>query len=428
MWCHIRDHNDGSRSSMKYTLRDYQEEGVAIAVKALRREKHPFVIQAATGAGKSLMIADICHKIDEPILILQPSKEILEQNYQKLLSYDPDIDVGIYSASKNRREIKKFTFAMIGSIYKRPKEFAHFKYVLIDEAHRVNPKNLSGMLTTFLKAIDCKHVCGLTATPYRIDTLWKRDRYGTLYANASLKMINRISRSPFFRKILFKIETADLIERGYLCPIEYYIEPSDWKELVVNSTGANFTDKSMKSYSEKPSRVKRITSAITYSHQNNERTLVFCGSIAQAMKVQLSAGDLGIKVDIVTGKTPLAERERIIENFKNGDTKHIVNMGVFTTGFDMPNLDCIVLARPTMSLALYYQMIGRGVRIDPERGNKVLQVYDLVGITERLGRVETIKVQKEAGGFRDEVWSEVGRMDNIELYSFKIKPKQKELK
>jgi len=408
-----------------YQLRDYQEEATQIAVNGLRTEKHPFIIQAATGAGKSLIIASICHRIDEPILILQPSKEILEQNYQKLLSYDPTIDAGIYSASKGRKEIRKFTFATIGSIYKKPEEFKHFKYVLIDECHGVNPKNLSGMLTTFLKAIDCQHVCGLTATPYRIDTLWKRDKWGNLFANASLKMVNRISRSPFFRKILYKIETAELIERGYLVPIQYFVEQADWDELVVNSTGADFTEASLKQYSEKPSRVQRIIDAITYSHQHNSRTLIFCTSIAQAEKVKARAHDLGIKVFMVTGKTPIKDREEMIAKFKDGEIKHMVNVGVFTTGFDVPQLDCIVMARPTMSLALYYQIIGRGVRLDPDKPEKILQVYDLVGVVERLGRVETIRVKKEADGYRDEVWSERGRMDNVELYSFKVKPKKK---
>ncbi len=408
-----------------YKLRPYQQEASDIAVEALQQEKHPFVIQAATGAGKSLIIADICHRINEPILILQPSKEILEQNYQKLLSYDPTIDAGIYSASKGRKEIRKFTFATIGSIYKKPKEFAHFKYVLIDECHGVNPKNLSGMLTTFLKAINCQHVCGLTATPYRLDVIWTRTKWGDLNATAALKMINRISKTPFFKKILYKIETQELIENGYLCPIEYFKEKDvDLSELVVNSTGADFTTQSLEQYWAKPSRLERIVAAVNYSESNNERTLIFCSSLRQANNAMAQCEASGLAVAMVHGKTPKLERERLIESFKTGQIKHMFNVGVFTTGFDCPELDCIVLARPTMSLALYYQMVGRGVRKDPTKENKVLQVYDLVGVVERLGRVETIKIETEEGGYRDEVWSEVGRMDNKELYNFKVAPKK----
>lgn len=409
---------------MKYVLRDYQREASEIAVANLLKKQKPFVIQAATGAGKSLLIAEICHRINEHILILQPSKEILEQNYQKLLSYDPTIDAGIYSASKGRKEIAKFTFATIGSIYKIPKQFKHFKYVLIDECHGVNPKNLNGMLTSFLKAIECEHVCGLTATPYRIATLWKRDQWGMLTGTASLKMINRISQTPFFKKILYKIETGDLIDQGYLSPIKYFIDSVELDELVVNSTGADFTKESLEKFWNQK-RLSRIAAAVEYSDKNNKRTLIFCSSLRQANNAMLMVRAMGIKAEMVSGTTPMREREEIIDRYRKGAVKHLFNVGVFTTGFDVPELDCIVMARPTMSLALYYQIIGRGVRKDPENPNKILQVYDLVGVVERLGRVETIRVKTEKGGFRDEVWSEVGRMDNVELYSFKIKPKGK---
>lgn len=407
-----------------YTLRDYQFDACRAAVLGFQREKHPFIIQAATGAGKSLIIAHTCHTIDEPILILQPSKEILEQNYAKLLSYDPTIDAGIYSASKGRREIRKFTFATIGSIYKKPEQFIHFKYVIIDECHGVDPKNLDGMLTSFLREIHCEHVLGLTATPYRLSQLWSRDEWGNLTATASLKMINRIGRSPFFKKIVYKIETGELIRQGYLSPIEYFSDPVNLDELVVNTTGADFTSESMEKYWNQK-RLSRIAAAVGYSDKHNKRTLVFCATLKQAERAKTMVGELGITAAMVSGKTPMREREAIIADYRKGRVKHLFNVGVFTTGFDVPELDCIVMARPTMSLALYYQIIGRGVRLDPNAPNKTLQVYDLVGVVERLGRVETIKVKTEEGGFRDEVWSEVGRMDNTELYSFKIKPKDK---
>lgn len=409
-----------------YQLRDYQIDASNAAIAGFAKEKAPFIIQAATGAGKSLIIADICKRLNKNVLILQPSKEILEQNYQKLLSYDPNIEAGIYSASKGRREIAKFTFATIGSIYKQPENFQHFEYVIIDECHGVNPKNLSGMLTSFLKAIGCEHVCGLTATPYRIDVKWTKNPWG-LECTAALKMVNRISKKPFFKKILYKIETQELIDEGYLSPVKYFVDKVQLDDLVVNTTGADFTEKSVKEFWGNAHRLARVEAAVVHSHKVNQRTLVFCSQIAQAEKIseRLHVAH-GIAAPVVTGKTPLKEREEIIAKYRNGEYKHILNVGVFTTGFDVPELDCIVLARPTMSLALYYQMIGRGIRLDPARPEKELQVYDLVGVVERLGRVETIRVKTEARGFRDEVWSECGRMDDTELYSFLVTPKEKE--
>lgn len=400
-----------------YKLRDYQEEASAVGVKNLKSYNKPFIIQMATGAGKSLVIADICHRIDEPVLILQPSKELLEQNYQKLVSYGIE-DIAIYSASKNSKEIGRFTYATIGSIYKKPELFKHFKYVIIDECHQVNPKKLGGMYMTFLKAIDCKNVCGLTATPYRLDQKFFKE-YGEMCYTATLKMINRI-HPFFFKKIAYKIETQELIERGYLSPIRYITEEVELDHLRVNSTGADYTPESVEGFWN-DERIKKLAKIVKYIDENHTRNLVFCSSIRQATRTYELLQSMGLKSAMVTGDTPKREREQIVADYRAGRIKHMINVGVFTTGFDVPELDSIVLAKPTMSLALYYQMVGRGVRIDPQRKDKILNVYDLAGVVERLGRVESIKVVKEEGGFRDIVISEAGQMTDVPLFTFKVK-------
>lgn len=411
-----------------YNLRPYQTEAVNIAVDKLRNYGKPFIVQAATGAGKSLIIADICHKMNEPILILQPSKEILEQNFKKLQSYGVT-DISMYSASMNSKVISKYTYATIGSIYKKPELFKHFRYVIIDECHGVNPRELQTMYGQFLKAIDCRNVCGLTATPYRIQGTYFYEG-SAMYYTAALKLINRIGQKKgkgyetFWKDIVYKIETGDLIEQGYLCPIDYYKDEVDLSQLEVNSTGADFTDESVDKYWKSRRRLQRAVDAIKFSHENHERTLVFCSSIKQAMNISALAKQAGIEAPVVTGKTPKREREKVIEQFKQGGVKHLLNVGVFTTGFDVPVLDCIVLARPTMSLALYYQMVGRGVRVDPNKPSKRLRVYDLAGVVKMMGRVETIRLKKEQG-FKDIVMSEVGRMDGEPLFTRFIKNKPK---
>ena len=399
-----------------YKLRDYQVEAVEQSLWHLENYKKPFIIQAATGAGKSLIIADICHKLDEPVLILQPTKELLEQNYAKLKSYDID-DVAIYSASMKTKEVGKFTYATIGSIYKKPELFKHFKYVIIDECHLVNPKNLDGMYTKFLNAIECTRVCGLTATPYRLQQKYFREN-GQMYYTSHLKMINRI-HPFFFKKIAYTIETQELIDMGYLCPIKYRSDEIDWSLLEINSTGADFTAESMERFWN-DGRLKKIALTIQMIDQNCQRNLIFCSSIRQAQRVVDMLSDIGIGSALITSNTPPNERQDAITEFKDGMTKHLVNVGVLTTGFDVPELDCITLARPTMSLALYYQMVGRGVRIDPARPDKMLRVYDFAGCVRKLGRVETIKLAKE-DGWKDCVVSEVGRMDERPLFKFVVK-------
>jgi len=362
------------------------------------------------------MIAEICHKINEPILVLQPSKELLEQNFAKLKSYGVD-DVAIYSASKNSKDIGKFTYATIGSIYKKPELFKDFKYVIIDECHLVNPKSFDGMYMTFLNAIKCTKVCGFTATPYRLQQKWLREG-GELYYASCLKMINRI-HPFFFKKIVFKMETDELIRQKYLSPIRYFTDDIDLDSLRVNSTGADYTEESMEMLWN-DARLQRLGSVIEHIDSRHKRNLIFCSSIRQSERAYQLLQAKGISSAIVTSKTPKKEREELVERFRNGQLRHLINVGVFTTGFDVPELDSIVIARPCMSLALYYQMVGRGVRLDPSDPNKILHVYDLAGCVERLGRVETIKITKE-DKWRDMVESEVGKMTDVPLFTFKVK-------
>lgn len=407
------------------TFRDYQEDALVVTIQELNKPNvQPFLVQAATGAGKSLIIAGVAKIMKQKTLILQPSKELLIQNFDKMIAFGID-DVQKYSASVGEKNIGLMTMATIGSIYQKPELFADVELIIIDEAHLINSKDPKSRLMTFLSTLGVKRVVGLTATPYRQDTVWLKLPNGMLESTASLKMVNRMSKEPFFKKIIYKIETQELIDRGYLSPIKYFTERVGWDKFKVNSTGADFVDdEAFKEFGR--SKVQRIVDGVSYTHESADLSLTFCTSIAQAEVVsRILEEEHHIYAPVVTGKTPPIVRSKIVAGFKNGTIKHILNVGVFTTGFDAPKLNTIIMAKPTMSLALWYQIVGRGVRLDPDKPDKVLRVYDLAGVTKRLGRVETIRIVKEEGGFRDEVHSERGRMDGYPLYKFIVEPKPK---
>lgn len=150
---------------MKYKLRDYQQEASDAAIRFFRSNGNENgLLVLPTGAGKSLVIADIAHRLDGNVLVFQPSKEILEQNYAKLKSYGVE-DCSIYSASFNSKEIDRITFATIGSVKSHMEDFNHFRYIIVDECHGINPQG--GMYKDFF---DCaqRKILGLTATPYRL--------------------------------------------------------------------------------------------------------------------------------------------------------------------------------------------------------------------------------------------------------------------
>lgn len=423
---------------MIYTFRDYQEKPIELAVKHLTKDKpQPIIVQMATGAGKSLVIAGVARKLDGNILVLQPSRELVAQNHEKMVSYAEDdpvdgnydhskvfrSEIGIYCAGLKRKEIRRITYATIQSIFRKPELFKDFHYVIIDECHQVNPENLEGMYTKFLENIGCKRVLGLTATPYRLRPYyyWEGDERRQ---SAKLAMINRIYPF-FFKSIIYRIETDELIDQGYLAPILYRrVEMGEMSQLKLASTGQDYTYESLRQYWLNDIHMMKMAQVIQKIDQYCQRSLTFCASIEQATRAKEMLAEMGIKAEMVFGDTKPKKRAQLVADYRAGKFKHMLNVGVFTTGFDVPALDCVILARQTISLALYYQMVGRGVRLDPERPMKKLRVYDLVRVSEKLGRVETIKVVREEHGFRDKVISEVGNMTGVPLFEFAVNKKE----
>lgn len=394
-----------------YQLRAYQHEAVEAALQGFQKGR-PFIIQAATAAGKSLIISELCHRLDKPVLILQPTKEILEQNYAKLKSYGIT-DIALYSASVGQKEIAKYTFATIASIYKKPKLFQHFEYAILDECHQLSPKKVDGMYMTFFRDAGISKVCGLTATPFRLENKFFMDTY-----TGSIKMLNRITRNSFFKDILYKVEMPDLIEQGFLTRPLYHTSEADMSLLTYTHGNKEYDAASLEKWSDRNlTKLATIASALNARHQ---RVLIFCSSLRQCGRAVEILRSMGIHSEVLDGKTPKKQREDLIERFQDGRLKWVANVGTMTTGFDCPPLDAIVLLRPTMSVPLYIQMLGRCLRLDPNNPNKEAHFYDFTGTVEKFGRAETIRLDKE-DGFKDMLMSEVGRLDNEPLFSFQVK-------
>ena len=325
-----------------YKLRDYQQQASDAAVSFFndKSKKSNSIIILPTGAGKSLVIADIASRLDGYTLVFQPSKEILEQNFKKLCSYGI-LDCSIYSASFNSKVISRITFATIGSVKNCPDLFSHFSNVIIDECHLVNPKE--GMYKEFLSNLNSK-VLGLTATPYRLSS--NRD-FGSM-----LKFITR-TRPAIFKEVIYHVQISTLLDQGFLSKLNYYaMNPLGWNELnlKVNTTGADYTDKSVVREYERIDfygYLVHIVQRLMQPKKGGKRKgiLVFTRFLKEAERLTWSIPGCAI----VSGDTPKKEREQILEAFKSGEIPVVANVGVLTTGFDYPELDTIVMARPIVS-------------------------------------------------------------------------------
>lgn len=365
-----------------YKLRDYQQQASDRAVAHMQSSsRENGILILPTGAGKSLVIADIAYRLGAPTLVFQPSKEILEQNYNKMLSYNIS-GVGVYSASLNSKEVSPITFATIGSVMRRIDQFRRFRYVIIDECHFVNSE--AGMYNSFIRTTGCK-VLGLTATPYR---LYHHRAYGTM-----LRFITRM-RDGIFTRVLYYVQVSDLMRRGYLAKMQYYSLPVvDTSKLVVNSTGMDYTDASVKKLYAKISYTEQLADVVRRLLAAGRKSiLVFTRFTEEASLLKKMLGNAAA---VVTGSTPAIERDEVIKAFKAGVIQVVANVGVLTTGFDYPELATVVVARPTRSLSLWYQMVGRAIR--PAEG-KQAWVVDLCGTYHRYGKVEDLTINVTRGG------------------------------
>lgn len=363
--------------------RDYQEEAVNKAVSFFqdhKRKGHEVSI-LPTGSGKSVVIAEICKRLtDGEILVLQPSVEILVQNFKKFTASGGR--AGIYSASAGYKHKDRVTFAMIGSIIKKFQLFKDVKYIIVDECHLVNHE--IGMYRTFFDAYDKVKILGMTATPYRL--------YSDGFNGAQLRFITR-ARPKVFSRVNYHVETGLLFERGYLCPLKYYdFTTIDRGKLVTNSSSADFDERALRRYYDEigfEGKVAEIANRILKASPN---LLVFCTMISEARKVSsYIPGSV-----VLTGETKPDERKRILSQFTSGQIKCVLNVGVLTTGFDYPELKSVLIARSTMSLSLYYQMIGRAIRPHPSK--KEAWIIDMGGNVALFGKVEHFKIDYDEQG------------------------------
>jgi len=253
---------------------------------------------------------------------------------------------------------------------------------LVHNCHLVNAKG--GMYKEFIK-VNGGSVMGLTATPYRLHS------YNDMFTNEQVVVAKLLTRtSPkIFSKIIHVTQVKKLYEDKFLCPAEYIINDKyKHNEIKLNSTGRDFNENALKTYNKEKGVIDMVANTIT--ENNSKHILVFNIFVSEAEELSCKLKQKGITAETVSAQTKKKDRDRILKDFKSGKIKVVTNVGVLTIGFDFPALDCIVLARPTQSVALFYQMVGRGTRIN--KGKPNVKVIDICGNVNRFGRIETFEI------------------------------------
>lgn len=358
-----------------FTLRPYQQEAVDATLRHFRKSRHPALIVLPTGAGKSLVIAELARIARGRVLVLAHVKELVEQNYAKFLSYG--LEAGIYSAGLHRKDsVEKVIFGSIQSVARADAEFFEgFSLLVIDECHRVSfdGDTQYGEVINRVR-LGNPDICilGLTATPYRLESGWiyQYNHRGFL----------RSDEPRFFSKCLYELTLVQMIEAGFLTPpiqIDAPVASYDFSSLQLRSDNQRYElaeiEKILKDQ-------RRVTPVIVHNIVDmacdRKGAIIFTSSIRHAKEILACLPKEASAM--IIGDTPSEERDAVVEQFKSQHIKFLVNVSVLTTGFDAPHVDLIAILRPTESVSLYQQIVGRGLRLS--EGKSDCLVLDYTGV------------------------------------------------
>jgi DNA repair protein RadD len=234
------------------------------------------------------------------------------------------------------------------------------------------------MFSNFVKALCPKACIGVTATPVRLHA----GMDGSI-----LKMINR-TRPSFFKEFVYVMQIKDIIDKGRWTPIHYETYEFDSKSLLLNTNGSEYTEESIREFNKVNGINNKIYVRIKdMLKQGYKSILLFCDAIETAEKFSTVIPDCAV----VSGDTPKKQRDAIVERFLSGEIKVLANHSCFSVGFDYPELQAVIMGRPTGSFRLYYQIIGRGVRIHESK--KVFRFIDFGMNYKRFGKVEDVVIE-----------------------------------
>ena len=342
----------------KIELRDYQKDIITRAIKS----KGNILIQAPTGSGKTVIAEEIVkfHKdSNKKTLFLAPKINLLEQTAKAFSNLNPQI---IHGSNKEEIDTQAHSFVSTIQTISRRLDFLssmNFDYIIFDEMHY----GVKGKMQEIIKNIHKGKIIGLSATPY--------DEEGKLLTEN-------------FDVIIDDYDARYMVDNGYLVNIKSFeaftpnlsgikTKIGDWD---INELDFRFN---------KPEIVNKIVSATKDILKNRDKTIVFCINISHAEAICKAYQKVGLKSEVTHSNISKENQKKIVDKFKNGDTKVLVSVDQLTTGFDVPQTDTIVIARPTQSQNLYKQIVGRALRLSPSTNKKEAILLDCGGVISRLG-------------------------------------------
>ncbi|MGC9216631.1 DEAD/DEAH box helicase family protein, partial [Acidithiobacillus sp.] len=372
------------------SLRDYQQRTIddIYAWWSDHPEGHPCAV-LPPGSGKSWIIAALCADMlqswpDMRILMLTHVRELIVQNAEKMRLVWPGAPMGVYSAGLGKKQLgEPITFAGIQSVRGKSYVLGHVDLVIVDECHLIGHNEEGGYRTLIaeLQAINPNlRVLGFTATPWRLG-------HGLITDKPAI----------FDGPLIEPVTIEELMYKGHLADLRSKLTKARLTTEGVHKRGGDFIEAELQAKLNTPMQNSEVVQETIRLGQSRKSWLFFCAGVDHALAVRDELRAQGISAECVTGKTPKGERDQILAEFKAKKIRALTNANVLTTGTDVPDIDLIALMRPTLSPALYVQMVGRGTRIKTT-GAKDCLVLDFAGVVETHGPITAVQPPVKSGG------------------------------
>ena len=342
-------------------LRYYQEDCIKEILKMNKGEKK--IVEACTGAGKTIIMSELCRLTDKRVLIVVMSSELKEQTVEKLkMVCGENVDVGcvqgIQDEVSNRIIVatRQSLTSSKSTRIERMLQYGEFEYILLDECHMAVQQQKKIIENVSTKNTKC---IGFSATPYNKD-------------------LKKIYSDFIYRKDLFS-----MIKEKFLVPPRCFIVESNTDISKVKTTGGEYVISDLDRVVNNTDRNNLIVNAYKEKCTDRKQTIVFATSIEHSNDLANEFKNNGIKAMSIDSTLDKKEREKVFNKFKNGEINVITNVGICTTGLDIPSIDSLILARPTKSKSLFVQMVGRSLRLSPETYKEDALIIDIADNTNR---------------------------------------------
>ncbi|KAI0361525.1 P-loop containing nucleoside triphosphate hydrolase protein [Trametes cingulata] len=388
----LRYYATGGRNAA-VVLRPYQESCLEACLDALKDGSTRIGVSLPTGSGKTTVFISLLSRLQAPShapeatrsLVIVNSVELARQTADQAKRLFPHWNVEIEQGKHHASGVADLTVATFQTLLRsqRLEKFRaeYMKALIVDEAHHAAAPSYRRILSYFDP--DIRNPDEDFIPPVL------NHRIPILGFSATFSRHDGLALGSVFERIVYHRDFLEMIKERWLCNVRFTTVRAniDLSEVTVNARTGEFNPTSLAHVVNTDVVNELVVRTWLDKAADRKSTLVFCVNLAHVSKLTAAFRAAGVDARYLHAQTPAAERKALVEAFRAGKFPVLVNCAVLTEGADIPNIDCVIVARPTRSRNVFAQMIGRGMRLSPDIGKLDCRIIDFVDSQERVAGV-----------------------------------------